>query len=151
MSKTVLTGHVSPDTAKLVEDYPYGYTLRCSIRYWIETKKGKGQRLVSQTTNPKRGNIWNAPKASTYTNIRVLYINDENGHVEHDGLSFYADAEKITAFEAEYAPALTSERDQKELRLLKALNARQEALRAARNAAVIPAAEMAKFENRQED
>jgi hypothetical protein len=31
----LLSGHVSPQTAYLVEDYPYGRRLRCRIRYWI--------------------------------------------------------------------------------------------------------------------
>ena len=118
---TVLTGHTSPETAYVVADYPYGFRLRCQIRYWIETTK-HGSRVVSQTTNPKKpGIVWNKPKASTYTNLRVLFLNDENGHVENEGLTFYADAAKIAAFEATYGAALTSERDQKELRLLKAM------------------------------
>ncbi len=33
----ILNGHISPETAYVVEDYPYGYTLRCTIRYWLET------------------------------------------------------------------------------------------------------------------
>ena len=128
---TVLNGHVSPETAFLVADYPYGFRLRCQIRYWIETTK-HGSRVVSQTTNPKRpGIVWNKPKASTYTNLRVLFLDDENGHVKNDGLSFYADASKIAAFEATYGEALTSERDQKELRLIKAVAARSAARSAA--------------------
>ncbi len=122
----VLTGHTSPATAYLVKDYPYGFRLRCQIRYWIETTK-HGQRVVSQTTNPKRpGLVWNAPKASIYSNIRVLYLNDE-GHCVNDGLSFYANAAQIDTFAAAYAAALTSERDQKELRLLRAIAARSTA------------------------
>lgn len=35
----VLSGHTSPETAYVVDDYPYGFRLRCKIRYWIETKK----------------------------------------------------------------------------------------------------------------
>ena len=59
----ILKGHTSPETAYLVRDYPYGYTLRCQIRYWLEHKPGKGVRFVSQTTNPKRpGIVWNGEK-----------------------------------------------------------------------------------------
>jgi hypothetical protein len=47
-----LAGHTSPDTAFVVDDYPYGFRLRTKIRYWIETKKGFGQRFCSQTLNP---------------------------------------------------------------------------------------------------
>ena len=50
---TVLHGHTTRETAYLVNDYPYGFRLRCKIRYWLEYKKGHGHRPVSQTTNPK--------------------------------------------------------------------------------------------------
>lgn len=131
---TVLNGHTSPETAFCVSDYPYGFRLRCQIRYWIETTK-HGQRVVSQTTNPKKpGVVWNKPKASTYTNLRVLFIDDATGHVVNEGLSFYADEAKIADFEAKFGAALTSERDQKELKMLKAMAAvvaKREALRKA--------------------
>jgi hypothetical protein len=131
----VLSGHVSAETAFVCPDYPYGFRLRCQIRYWIETTK-HGQRVVSQTTNPKRpGIVWNKPKASTYSNLRVLFIDEATGYVENDALSFYSESLRIAAFEAAYGAALTSERDQKELRLLKAVAARQDAQRAAREAA----------------
>ncbi len=47
-----LYGHSSPDTAYLVADYPYGRTVRCRIRYWIETSATKGFRFVSQRETP---------------------------------------------------------------------------------------------------
>lgn len=122
---TVLSGHVSPETSYHVESYPYGFTLRCQIRYWIETKNGHGQRLVSQTSNPKRTDavVWNKPKASTYANLMALYV-DGIGHVQHAVLSFYATPAQVEAFRTTYAAALTSERDQRELRILTALAAR---------------------------
>jgi hypothetical protein len=36
MMTQILTDHTSPETAYLVEDYPYGFRLRCQIRYWLE-------------------------------------------------------------------------------------------------------------------
>src|SRR3990167_4325424 len=99
-----LTGHTSPETACTMDDYPYGFRLRTSIRYWIETKPGYGQRMVSQTLNPKTGR-WNKPKAGTYTPITVLLL-DINGHVHGDGLSAYADENKIADFEHFHADAL---------------------------------------------
>jgi hypothetical protein len=82
---TVLRGHVSQDTAFLVDDYPYSFELRCQIRYWLHTAdKGsaRGQvRLMSQTTNPKvSGTRWNKPKPSTYSPWAVMY-EDSIGHV----------------------------------------------------------------------
>jgi len=118
---TVLTGHTSQETAYVVEDYPYGFRLRCKIRYWIETKKGHGQRVMSQTTDPKRGNGWtNKPKGSTYNAIKVLYI-DDNGHVQNAAIDIYSTTPQIDAFETLYAAALTSERDQGALRYLRSL------------------------------
>lgn len=78
----LLLGHTSPETAYVVNDYPYGYRLRCKIRYWLETKKGHGMRLMAQTTNPKAaGEVWNKPKGSTYDAFKVMYL-DENEHVQ---------------------------------------------------------------------
>lgn len=79
-----LLGHVSDETAFVVEDYPYGYTMRTKIRYWIERSKN-GERFVSQTLNPKTQQ-WNAPKRSTYDLICLL-LQGENGHVRSLGVS----------------------------------------------------------------
>ena len=120
---TVLSGHTSPETAYVVADYPYGFRLRCQIRYWIETTKN-GQRVVSQTSNPKKpGLVWNKPKASTYTPLRVLFL-DEQGHVANEGLSYYDEPAKIAAFEATYGAALQGAHEQKVLAFLKARAAR---------------------------
>jgi len=114
-----LTGHTSPDTAYLVPDYPYGFTLRTEIRYWIETKKGHGQRTMSQTRNPKKpGQPWNKPKASTYNPVRVLVLNEENGHVEHDALSPYATEAQLDAFVAKYPETSKDERNRKQIHFL---------------------------------
>ena len=81
-----LHGHTSEETAYLVDDYPYGFRLRCKIRYWIETTKN-GQRFCSQTTNPKRpGTVWNKPKKSTYCALMVLTQDESNGHISSTGV-----------------------------------------------------------------
>lgn len=105
---TVLSGHVSPETAYLVNDYPYGYTLRCKIRYWLEYKPGKGMRFASQTTNPKRpGTVWNKPKASTYQSRGgVMLLNPENGHVSWTGLGDYDNVESCVNWRNAYAHAM---------------------------------------------
>lgn len=71
--------HTSPETAYVVEDYPYGFRLRCKIRYWIEAHPRHGFRFVSQTTNPKvSGEVWNKPKASIYSDVvRVMGLDAE--------------------------------------------------------------------------
>jgi len=88
----ILKGHTSPETAYVVEDYPYGFALRCKIRYWLETTK-HGTRLVSQTTNPKRdGEVWNRPKASTYASIAGCMYLDRRGRVQWEQLTGYFSA-----------------------------------------------------------
>lgn len=110
--KTVLHGHVSPETAYLVEDYPYGFRLRCKMRYWLETavkgaKKGE-MRLMHQTSNPKRGDIWNKPKASNYSDLLVMYL-DEQGHVHTAGISAFVWPDHYATFMADFGPQLSEE------------------------------------------
>ena len=97
-----LVGHVSPETAFVVADYPYGFRLRCQIRYWIETRKGFGQRFISQTSNPKKpGLVWNKPKADNYAPLIVMYQTADSGYVKYAALTFYADnLELIESFSA---------------------------------------------------
>lgn len=107
-----LTGHTSPETAYVVDDYPYGFRLRCKIRYWLEYSPKKGFRFCSQTTNPKKaGEVWNAPKKSTYTMLGVMGTDDE-GHVTWTGCSIY-DLDKLEAFGKEYASSF--DEDQKKV------------------------------------
>ena len=95
----ILKGHTSPETAYLVDDYPYGFRLRCKIRYWLEFKEGKGFRFVSQTTNPKRpGEVWNKPKASTYCRFGGAMFLDEKGHCHWAGLTEYSDGKEALAW-----------------------------------------------------
>lgn len=79
--------HLSPETAYIIPDYPYGFNLRCKMRMWIESPikgqcKGK-MRLVTQTTNPKKpGEYWNKPKYGIYHDL-VILIQQDNGHIEN--------------------------------------------------------------------
>lgn len=99
---TILAGHVSPETAYVVADYPYGFRLRCTIRYWLEHDAKRGFRLVSQTSNPKRGNVWNKPKASTYCKFGGAMYLDDAGHVQWSGLTEYTDGAEATAWVATF-------------------------------------------------
>ena len=107
---TILKGHVSPETAYVVDDYPYGYTLRCKIRCWLEYKKGKGFRFVSQTTNPKwEGEVWNKPKASTYARFGACMYLDEKGHVQWTGLGEYSDGAEAAAWSEQWGEGVPEE------------------------------------------
>ncbi len=105
MTITALKGHTSADTAYVVADYPYGFRLRTSIRYWLETNKN-GTRFVSQTLNPKTG-TWNKPKASTYCSLGVMVRDESNGHISWTGWTPYGGESDLREFLAKYDDALT--------------------------------------------
>ena len=94
---TPLYGHTNEETAYVVQDYPYGYKLRCVIRYWLEHDEKRGYRFVSQTKNPKTDR-WNAPKKSTYCCMAGAMFLDENGHVQWTGIGTYPDLAKVEDF-----------------------------------------------------
>ena len=104
----VLSGHTSAETAYVVSDYPYSFNLRCQMRYWLEYKAKKGVRMVTQTSNPKRGG-WNNPKASTYWRFGAALYVDDNGHVQQAGLSEYSDGAECTAFLATYEAGIPAD------------------------------------------
>jgi hypothetical protein len=99
----ILKGHISPETAYVVNDYPFGFRLRCKIRYWLEFNPTHGTRMWSQTTNPKRpGEIWNKPKASTYGRFGGCMYLDEQDHVQLSCLSEYSGGKEAAAWQATY-------------------------------------------------
>lgn len=85
--KNILPGYTTMQTAYEVKDYPYGFRLRTSIFYWIESKAGKGDRFCTYTINPKNGKP-NAPKCSTYNTFMYMYL-DDKGHVAHGCIDAY--------------------------------------------------------------
>ena len=106
----ILKGHTSPETAYIVNDYPYGFRLRCKIRYWLEHHPKRGTRLCSQTTNPKRpGEYWNTPKCSTYCYLAGCMFLDEINHVEWTGLSEYTTFQESLDWYKTYKDGLTPE------------------------------------------
>lgn len=102
---TLLFNHTSPDNAYLVESYPYGFNLRCKIRYWLEFSKNKGVRFVSQTTNPKKGDVWNKPKYSTYCAFGGAMFLDEKSHVQWSGMHEYMDLKESLTWNNTYGSA----------------------------------------------
>lgn len=95
--------HTSPEMAYVVQDYPYGFRLRCQIRYWIDVHPTRGCRLMSQTSNPKMsGLVWNKPKASIYSLFGMAMYIDESGHVQQAGLTEYTNGAEATAFRDTY-------------------------------------------------
>jgi hypothetical protein len=99
--------HTDFDSAYIVENYPYG-GLRTQMKFWIETKAGKGQRVVSCSLNPKTDK-WNKPHVGTYNTMKVLFIDNSSGHVENSGIHEYNALSGSTQFLADYGEALTEE------------------------------------------
>lgn len=93
-----LYDHTTQETAFVAQNYPWGFRLRTTIRYWIETKKAKngGQRFASQTINPKTGK-WCAPKYSTYSPITIMFL-DHKEHIQHTSLGHNSGEERILKF-----------------------------------------------------
>jgi len=102
---TTLHGYTSMEDSYQVDDYPYGYTLRCKIRYWMEWKDGKGFRHWSQTTNPRKAvEVWNKPKSSVYCRYGgVLLRKEDNGHIFWNGLSGHENLRTMVEFKDRYA------------------------------------------------
>jgi len=103
----ILSGHISPETAYVVQDYPYGFRLRCKMRYWLEYRVNHGFRLWSQSTNPKKpGEVWNKPKASTYARFAGAMYLDDNNHVHWTGLSEYSDTVEVLAWHEKFGAGI---------------------------------------------
>lgn len=128
----VLHGHISPETAFIVEDYPYGFRLRCKMRCWIEKAekgKGKGQyRFCTQTTNPRieGKEVWNKPKYGVYSDFMLMYL-DENNHIKHDVMNISSNPAKFQDFINKYAEQLT-DNESKELNTLMKVAAKIDAI-----------------------
>lgn len=97
-ARKYLYTHTTPETAYVVEGYPWGFRLKTTIRYWVESKDAKngGQRFVSQTINPKTGK-WCAPKPTTYSPITIMFL-DEKNHVSYECLRFNDDENRVKRF-----------------------------------------------------
>jgi hypothetical protein len=111
-----LYGHTSEETAYLVQDYPYGFKLRCQMKVWLEYRDGKGFRMVTRTSNPKKPGTWNKEKASTYCAVAGNLFLDENSHIHWTGISGWEDQAKLEKFVADFP-----ESDKAGLELVKAL------------------------------
>jgi hypothetical protein len=94
----ILTRQPTISDPVIVENYPYGFRLRTKIKYWVETTK-YGQRFCSQTLNPKT-NTWNNPKKSTYDNIILVGLNEQD-HITRIGLHMYS-MEEAVRFKEKY-------------------------------------------------
>ena len=133
-----LIGHVSPETAFLIDDYPYGFRLRCKIRYWLEYKPGFGYRFVSQTTNPKTSvEVWNKPKPGIYYPLAVMVQHEANAkgikEVHCEVVTPGRVEELLESFIALHSEALQGEQEQRVIKTWHAVIERVNARRAQLN------------------
>jgi len=92
-----LYGHNSFDSGYVVTNYPWGFRLKTSRRYWIETTK-HGDRFCYATLNPKTAK-WCKPKKSTYDAVMVMYLTEDQ-HVSRFSVSAgWSDFKDIKEFE----------------------------------------------------
>lgn len=101
MIKTLLPPiYTNFENAYLIEDYPYGYTLRTQMKVWVEFGgEKKGFRYATCTLNPKTGQ-WNKPKYGTYYRAIIMYL-DEKGYIQYNALSDY-DVDKTGQWLSDY-------------------------------------------------
>lgn len=120
---TPLSGHDSFETSYEVADYPYG-GYRTVVRYWVEYKAKHGQRVMFCSRNPKTLQ-WNKPKASTYSQLICMFLNNDNGHIEfaHIG-SVWDTKENFDLFEKTFESVMT-EKQKSDIKALRALNIAQ--------------------------
>jgi len=105
--KTIINNATCFDTGVEVDNYPWGYTLKTKRRYWVETKKGKGQRFCYATLNPKNGK-WCKPKCSTYESIILITKDLNTGYISSVGLGKYSsDPDFLAKFATTYWEILT--------------------------------------------
>ena len=65
------------DNMYIVNNYPYGFNKKTIRRSYIETHEKRGDRICHQTLNPKTQEF-NKPKKSTYEEVIIAYINEDN-------------------------------------------------------------------------
>jgi hypothetical protein len=99
---------ISEDTAHIAENYPWGYTLKTSAKFWIETNK-RGARSCQRTKNPKTG-LWCKTKKSTYSPVMILAFDEDSKHHSFVGLGNYSsDLDQINRFKEEHGNNLSKE------------------------------------------
>lgn len=94
---TALYGHNSFETAYVVNDYPWGFKLKCKMHFWLESHPKKGYRFVSQSIDPRNGRLC-APKKSTYAKFGANLYLDENGHCQWASVNEYSDYNHVYEF-----------------------------------------------------
>jgi hypothetical protein len=83
--------YLSPLHHVAVDNYPYG-SHRTEAAFGLEFKPKKGFRTSFQTVNPKTSRL-NAPKNSTYSDLIMMYKDEDSGHIKYDFFGFNGERE----------------------------------------------------------
>jgi len=121
--KQVIYGATNPETAIVVNNYPWGFKLKTSQRYWIETTK-HGDRFVTQTLNPKTF-AWCNPKKSTYSAVLIMTTEDKDNKTFVDSIGLdlgYSNAKQVENFETQIDKSKLNESQLKMVCKCKAIN-----------------------------
>ena len=90
-----LYNYDSFDNSYEVNNYPWGFKMRTSRKYWVESNK-RGDRFCFATLDP-RSNKWCKPKKGTYDKVCIMYL-DENNYVKQKGVSMYSNNDQLADF-----------------------------------------------------
>lgn len=86
-----LINHNSEQTCLLLKDYPFHFGAYTCVKYWIETNKSYGQRVMHQFMDPKTSLAnpkWHKPKASPFFDIVVMQMQDNPAEPQYGIVSF---------------------------------------------------------------
>lgn len=91
-----LYNYDSFDNAYQVENYPWGFKMRTSRKYWVESNK-RGDRACFATLDPRSGK-WCKPKKGTYDKVVVMYLDEENNYVRFKAVDMHSNNEQLAEF-----------------------------------------------------
>lgn len=86
----------SLETAAVANDYPYGSS-RTEMFFFVEEKRKKGHRPVTQSRNPKNGQM-NKPHAGTYRALPTYVVETRAGFFDFVSPPEYPDNTRAQEF-----------------------------------------------------
>lgn len=97
--------HRDKESAYIIPDYPYGATLRCELRIWMDFDEKRGYRFCRQTYHPVTPRE-NKAKKDTYMPLAGFMYVGQDDRIYVLGLSEYSSKEDIQEFVQKYGDYL---------------------------------------------
>ena len=101
--------HRDKESAYIIPDYPYGATLRCELRIWMDFDEKRGYRFCRQTYHPISLRE-NRAKKDTYMPLAGFMYVGQDDRIYVLGLSEYSGLEDIREFVQKYGEYLPADR-----------------------------------------